>query len=273
MFIKPQQHIAQQKLQARQEEIRLIKEAKQTENMRRTTVMQIMQDRQSEDRKVKALANKPLRFTRRCRGAFNFKTGQWKHHSNCRHRNCKFAHSQKQLEKGIRDCICSFDGGLGKCRKPSTCVFIHTVSNGNGFRRIETDDEYYQRTGYRIGQYRDNKSRGKIPIPKRKPMNTQKIQAVFRGYIQRLKWPDQKRTLQEFKREMTYRKLAEQNVQNLKLTSCLRQFRLDDIVKQKIINAGVQNIQDILSIKIDELKLKPLEIKRFRKMKVYIQNI
>ena len=72
---------------------------------------------------------------------------------------------------------------------------------------------------------------------------------------------------------MTYRKLAEQNVQNLKLTSCLRQFRLDDIVKQKIINAGVQNIQDILSIKIDELKLKPLEIKRFRKMIMHIQNI
>ena len=272
MFIKPTQHNMQERLEEKRQEIQIVKEQKQHENMRRTAVMQMMQDRQSEDRKVKELANKPLRFTRRCRGAFDFNTGKWKKKSSCKHRYCKFAHSQKQLEKGIRGCICSFDGGLGKCRKPHTCAFIHTVSNGDGLRRVETDDEYYQRTGYRIGEYRDAKSQGKIPIPKRKPMNTQKIQAVFRGYLQRLKWPEQKRDLQDLKREMTYRKLAEQQVQIMTITSYLREFRLDDNVKQKLIKAGVKEIRDILSTQHANLNLKPLEIKRYKKMVNYIQQ-
>ena len=266
--------MVQQKLEEKRQEIQIVKEEKQHENMRRTAVMQMMQDRQSEDRMVKELANKPLRFTRRCRGAFDFNKGTWKKRSNCKHRHCKFAHSQKQLEKGIRGCICSFDGGLGKCRKPHTCAFIHTVNNGEGLRRVETDEEYYQRTGYRIGEYRDAKSQGKIPIPKRKPMNTPKIQAVFRGYMQRLRWPDQKRDLQDLKREMMYRKLAEQQVQIMSITSCLREFRLDDNVKQKLINLGVKEIRDILTTKHATLNLKPLEIKRYNKMINYIkQNI
>lgn len=274
MFVKPKQHNIQKAIEEKRQEIQIVKEQKQHENMRRTAVMQMMQDRQSEDQKVKELANKPLRFTRRCRGAFDFNTGKWKHRANCKHRYCKFAHSQKQLEKGIRGCICSFDGGLGKCRKPHTCAFIHTVSNGDGFRKVETDDEYYQRTGYRIGEYRDAKSQGKIPIPKRKPMNTQKIQAVFRGYLQMMKWPEQKRDLQDLKRELMYRKLAEQQVQIMSITSCLREFRLDDNVKQKLINSGVKEIRDILTTKHATLNLKPLEIKRYNKMIDHLkQNI
>ena len=242
--------------------VAILKEEKKQENVRRTAVLQMMQDRQSEDRKVKQLANKPLRFTRRCRGAFNFTTGKWKQHSNCRHRHCKFAHSQKQLEHGIRGCICSFDGGRGKCRKPHTCTFIHTVDNGDGLRRVETDDEYYQRTGYRIGEYRDPKNprarkkekakaektvksqkrvvkmvkpshhtfasiTARNPVVKKMPLD--KAQAVIRGYLTRLRVRDE---LNAYKREMFYRRQAEKHAQLYRSTITATQH------KQVVVNTA-----------------------------------
>jgi hypothetical protein len=100
-------------------------------------------------------------------------TGQWKKKIDCTHPRCLFAHSQEQLVKALRGCICTFDGGKGKCRKPSTCTFLHTVrateeSCGKSSylckcpRRIETDEEYKARTGFELGEFRDRRSKGKL---------------------------------------------------------------------------------------------------------------
>ena len=150
-----------------------VKEVKAAENARRTDILKMMEARQSEDARVKALANKPLHFTRRCRGAFNMATGQWKKKVDCTHPRCLFAHSQEQLVKALRGCICTFDGGKGKCRKPATCTFLHTVratedSCGKSPylckcpRRAETDEEYKARTGFALGEFRDRRSKGKL---------------------------------------------------------------------------------------------------------------
>jgi len=173
LFFAGRQEAKEQATRDAKEAQDAIKEVKAAENARRTDILKMMAARQSEDARVKALANKPLHYTRRCRGAFNMATGQWKKKIDCTHPRCLFAHSQEQLVKALRGCICTFDGGKGKCRKPSTCTFLHTVSATEEScgkssylckcpRRIETDEEYMARTGFALGEFRDRRSKGRL---------------------------------------------------------------------------------------------------------------
>jgi hypothetical protein len=173
LFFAGRQEAKEQATRDAKEAQDAIKEVKAAENARRTDILKMMAARQSEDARVKALANKPLHFTRRCRGAFNMATGQWKKKIDCTHPRCLFAHSQEQLVKALRGCICTFDGGKGKCRKASTCTFLHSVSateepcGKSSYlckcpRRIETDEEYKARTGFELGEFRDLRSKGKL---------------------------------------------------------------------------------------------------------------
>ena len=173
LFFSGRQEAKQEAVREAKQAQEAVKEVKVAENARRTDILKMMEARQSEDARVKALANKPLHFTRRCRGAFNMATGQWKKKVDCTHPRCLFAHSQKQLTEALRGCICTFDGGKGKCRKPATCTFLHTVratedSCGKSSylckcpRRVETDEEYQSRTGFALGEFRDRRSKGNL---------------------------------------------------------------------------------------------------------------
>ena len=183
LFFAGRQEAKQEAVRDAKKAQEAVKEVKAAENARRTDILKVMEARQSEDARVKALANKPLHFTRRCRGAFNMATGQWKKKVDCTHPRCLFAHSQEQLVKALRGCICTFDGGKGKCRKPATCTFLHTVratedSCGKSSylckcpRRAETDEEYKARTGFALGEFRDRRSKGKLT---RAPTRTHRV--------------------------------------------------------------------------------------------------
>lgn len=196
LFFSGRQEAKQEAVREAKHAQEAVKEVKVAENARRTDILKMMEARQSEDTRVKALANKPLHFTRRCRGAFNMATGQWKKKVDCTHPRCLFAHSQKQLIEALRGCICTFDGGKGKCRKSATCTFLHTVratedSCGKSSylckcpRRAETDEEYQARTGFALGEFRDRRSKGNLakaptrvsrrtmPSQTRRPVNRQ----------------------------------------------------------------------------------------------------
>ena len=173
LFFSGRQEAKQEAVRDAKKVQEAVKEVKVVENARRTDILKMMEARQSEDARVKALANKPLHFTRRCRGAFNMTTGQWKKSVDCTHPRCLFAHSQEQLIKALRGCICTFDGGKGKCRKPATCTFLHTVSASEDScgkssylckcpRRVETPEEYKARTGFALGEFRDRRSKGNL---------------------------------------------------------------------------------------------------------------
>jgi len=194
LFFAGRQEAKQEAVRDAKKAQEAVKEVKVAENARRTDILKMMEARQSEDARVKALANKPLHFTRRCRGAFNMATGQWKKKVDCTHPRCLFAHSQKQLIEALRGCICTFDGGKGKCRKPATCTFLHTVratedSCGKSSylckcpRRAETDEEYKARTGFALGEFRDRRSKGNLAkVPTRTHRVGQKLRSKPRQH-------------------------------------------------------------------------------------------
>ena len=171
LFARTVNQQMQQKQEEREDNAKKVKEAKQMRNEQRTRVFSIMAARNSTDSGTKRLANASLRNTKRCKGAFDYTKGEWKEVNQCTHNNCTFAHDQENLETALLSNTCIFDGGYGGCRKKNNCPRIHTVpvdqSNPDGPRRNETADEFKERMGFGIADWRDPASKGKIQVPRR----------------------------------------------------------------------------------------------------------